>query len=179
MVEREVLGKVAPSDEFLNHPWSHIAHPHMGQIQNPNSASRVLKTELTQQRRPTEGSLGLATWIKVEGLAKNMVTFSTGIKVKSESEVAQSCQTLCDPMDWGLPGFFVHGIFQARILDWVAISFSRRSSWPREWTRVSCIVGRCFTIWATRKSTGIKQDPKPHNMCYRQTSWFLSVFQLW
>ena len=50
----------------------------------------------------------------------------------SESEVAQSCPTLCDPMDCRLPGFYVHGIFQARILEWVAISFSRRSSRPRD-----------------------------------------------
>ena len=49
------------------------------------------------------------------------------MKVKSESEVAQSCPTLSDPMDCSLPGSSVHGIFQARILDWVAISFSRIS----------------------------------------------------
>ena len=65
-------------------------------------------------------------------------------KVKSESEVAQSCPILCDPMDCSLPGFSVHGIFQARIMEWVAISFSRRSSCPRDWTRVSRIVGRHF-----------------------------------
>ena len=47
-------------------------------------------------------------------------------------------------MDRSLPGSSVHGIFQARILEWVAISFSRRSSQPRDWTWVSCIVGRCF-----------------------------------
>ena len=68
------------------------------------------------------------------------------LKVKSESEVAQSCLTLCDCMDCSLPGSSVHGIFQARILEWVAISFSRRSSRPRDRTRVSLIVGRCFTI---------------------------------
>ena len=55
-------------------------------------------------------------------------------------------------MDCSLPGSPVHGIFQARILEWVAISFSRRSSWPRDWTWVSCIVGRHFTIWATREA---------------------------
>ena len=48
--------------------------------------------------------------------------------VCSESEVAQSCLTLCDPMAYSLPGSSVHGILQARILEWVAISFSRRSS---------------------------------------------------
>ena len=49
-----------------------------------------------------------------------------------ESEVAQSCPTLCDPKDCSLPGFSVHGICQARVLEWVAISFSRGSSQPRD-----------------------------------------------
>ena len=68
-----------------------------------------------------------------------------------KSEIAQSCPTLCDPMDCGLPGSSVHGIFQARILEWVAISFSRGSSTPRNQTWVSCMVGRHFTVWATRE----------------------------
>ena len=46
------------------------------------------------------------------------------MKVKSESEVAQSCLTLSDPMDYSLPGSSVHGIFQARVLEWGAIAFS-------------------------------------------------------
>ena len=71
---------------------------------------------------------------------------------ESESEVTQSCPTLCNPMDFSLPGSSVHGIFQARILEWVAISFSRRSSWPRDWAQVSSIVGRLFTIWASREA---------------------------
>ena len=66
------------------------------------------------------------------------------------SEVAQSCPTPCDPMDCNLPGSSICGILQARILEWVAISFSRRSSQPRDQTQVSCITGRRFTIWATR-----------------------------
>ena len=53
-------------------------------------------------------------------------------KKESESEAAQLCPTLCDPMDSSLLGSFIHGIFQARILEWVAISFSRRSSSPRD-----------------------------------------------
>ena len=67
------------------------------------------------------------------------------------SEVAQSCPTLCDTMDCSLPGFSVHGIFQAIVPEWIAISFSRGSSQPRDWTRVSWIVDRCFTTWATRE----------------------------
>uniref|UniRef100_A0A8B9W6W4 60S ribosomal protein L7 n=1 Tax=Bos mutus grunniens TaxID=30521 RepID=A0A8B9W6W4_BOSMU len=51
------------------------------------------------------------------------------MKVQSESEVAQSCLTLSDPMDWNLPGSSVHGIFQARVLEWGAIAFSGMLSW--------------------------------------------------
>ena len=69
------------------------------------------------------------------------------------STVAQSCPTLCDPMDCSLPGSSVHGILQARVLEWVAISFSRRSPQPRDRPRVSHIMGRCFTIWATREDS--------------------------
>ena len=68
-----------------------------------------------------------------------------------ESEVAQSCPTLCDPMDCSLSGSSVHGIFQARVLEWIAISFSRGSFRPRNRTRVSRIAGRRFTVWATRE----------------------------
>ena len=68
------------------------------------------------------------------------------------SEVTESCPTLCDPMDCSPPGSSIRGIFQARILEWVAISFSRRSSQPRNQTRVSCISGRFFTNWAMKKA---------------------------
>ena len=66
--------------------------------------------------------------------------------------VAQSCPTCCNRMDCSLPGSSVHGILQARILEWVAIPFFRRSSWPRDWIQVFCIPGRFFTIWATREA---------------------------
>ena len=70
----------------------------------------------------------------------------------NECEVAQSCPTLCDPMDCSLPGSSVHGIFQAVVLEWIAISFSKGSSQPRDRTQVSCIVDRHFTVWPTGKS---------------------------
>ena len=54
------------------------------------------------------------------------ISFSNCMKVKSESEVAQSCPTLSDPMDRSPPGSSIHGIFQARVLEWSAIAFSRR-----------------------------------------------------
>ena len=74
-----------------------------------------------------------------------------------KSEVAQLCLTLCYPMDHSLPCSSIHGIFQARVLEWGAISFSRGSSQPRDWTWVSCIVGRRFTIWATREVSSLSQ----------------------
>ena len=67
------------------------------------------------------------------------------------SEVAQLCPTLCDPMDCSLPGSSLHGIFQAIVLEWIAISFSRGSSQSRDRTRVSRIVDRRFTVWATKE----------------------------
>ena len=68
----------------------------------------------------------------------------------SEVKVAQSCLILCDPLYHNLPGSSVHGILQARILEWVAISFSRGSSQPRDQTQVSHIAGGFFIIWPTR-----------------------------
>ena len=70
---------------------------------------------------------------------------------RKENEVAQSCLTLWDPMDCSLPGSSVHGILKARVLQWVAISFSRGSFQTRDRTWVSCIASGHFTVWATRE----------------------------
>ena len=86
------------------------------------------------------------------------------------SEVAQSCPTLCDPVDCSLPGSSAHGIFQARILEWVAISFSRGSSPPRDQTQVSRTVGRYFTVWATREVTP-KLWPESKKMIMCRGNW--------
>ena len=74
------------------------------------------------------------------------------VMYRCEGEVAQPCPTLCDPVDCSLPGFSIHGILQARILEWVTISFSRGYSQPRGRTQVSHIGGRCFNLWATREA---------------------------
>ena len=100
-------------------------------------------------------------------------------RVYNWNEVTQSCATL-DSMDYRVPGSSIRGIFQARVLEWVAISFSRGSSWPRDQTQVSHIAGRRFTLWVTREAlwlkTTTKKNLKFHSMilllvvviwCYR------------
>ena len=84
---------------------------------------------LNNQSNPEKGE---QNWRYCNFLISNYIT----------TYIAQSCPTLCDPMDCGPRGSSVHGIFQARVVEWVAISFSRESSWPRNWTQVSGIVGR-------------------------------------
>ena len=78
--------------------------------------------------------------------------FSVYRMTEVKALVTQSYLTLCDPKGCSPPGSFVHGISQARILEWVAIPFSRGSSWPRDQTQVSRIAGRFFTVWATREA---------------------------
>ena len=69
-----------------------------------------------------------------------------------EGLVAKSCLTLYDPMGCSPPGSSLHGTFQARILEWVAIPSSRGSSQPKDWTWIFCIAGSFFTDWATREA---------------------------
>ena len=79
------------------------------------------------------------------------ISISRGLSMEV-SKVTQSCPTLCDPVDCSPSGSSDHGILQATILEWVAISFSRGSSQPRDRTRVSHIGGRRFNLWATREA---------------------------
>ena len=70
-------------------------------------------------------------------------------RIEESESVAQLWPILCNSMDCSPPGSSVHGILQARVLEWIAIPFSRGSSQPRDQTQVSHILGRFFTIWAT------------------------------
>ena len=87
--------------------------------------------------------LPLVSYIQKEYKQSNSDSFE--LYHESESEVAQLCPTLCDPVDCSLLGSSIHGIFQARVLEWVAISFSRGSSQTRDQTWVFRIIGRLFT----------------------------------
>ena len=78
---------------------------------------------------------------------------------------------LCDPMDCSPPDFSVHGIFQARTLEWVAISCSRGSFQLRDWTQVSSIAGRVSTIWATREALSLASPALAGDSFYHCATW--------
>ena len=90
---------------------------------------------------PVDSGNSQKAWIHWLPLQLTSCVTTGRVKVK----VAQSCPTLCNPMD-----YTVHGILQARILEWVTFPFSRGSSQPRDWTQVSHTAGGFFTSWATR-----------------------------
>ena len=81
----------------------------------------------------------------------------------------ESCPVLCNPMYCSSPGSSVHGISQARILEWVAISYFRGSSGPRDWRPVSCIAGRFFTTWAIRECTEAPKTKYIHIFTYSKS----------
>ena len=89
-------------------------------------------------------------WTRVSCIGRRILyhctTWEAQREREREREVAQSCPTLCDLMDCSLPGSSVHGIFQARVLEWIAVPFSKESSRPRDRTWVSHIVDRCCTV---------------------------------
>ena len=96
-----------------------------------------------------------------------------GSRLASEKScclVAQSCLTLCDVLDCSPPGSSVYGISRVRILEWVAISFSRGSSWPRDWPCVSCIGRQVLYHWANREA------PEKRRETQQNEEWFYFLF---
>ena len=85
----------------------------------------------------------------------HLCTYSSSVVIPLHAKLLQSCPTLCDSMNCSLPGSSVHGILQARILEWVAVPFSRGASQLRDQIQVSCVEGRFFTIWATKEVCAI------------------------
>ena len=116
--------------------WSGLPFPSPGDLPDPGikPGSPALRGDALPSELPSLCSF------------KN---FPLKIFMKKSGSVSCSCLTLCWPHNCSPPGFSVLGILQARILEWVAIPFCRRSSQPSAQTQVSCIAGRCFTMWAT------------------------------
>ena len=88
--------------------------------------------------------------ISFQNLSLNHICKITFTILKVKVLVTQSCLALCDPIDYHPQSSSSHGIPQARILEWVASSSSRVSSWPRDQTQFSCIASRLFTVWVIR-----------------------------
>ena len=86
------------------------------------------------------------------------------------------CLTLCDPMDCNPPGCSVCRILQARILEWVTISFPRGSSWPRDRTQVSCIAGRLYCLSHQGKERSLQSKCQQASVCWGP--WVRGVFRL-
>ena len=92
-------------------------------------------------------------------------------------KVAQSCPILCNPMDYR-----VHGILQARLLEWIAFPFYRRSSQPKDQTQVSHIAGGFFTSWATRESSWVQSFQHRnflHSLGFNHSNITLSSLSIW
>ena len=83
---------------------------------------------------------------------KNQINFLAPWRYKRYKITTRIVFDSCDPMGWSPPGSSIHGILQARVLEWAAISFSRGSPRPRDWTWVSCVAGRHFNLWANREA---------------------------
>ena len=144
--------------------WSHSsgrgqrAHEHRGTRSTCDSpATQVTAGEqlllflqlllllvMMMKDRASQGSI-----IKITSL-KQTLWQNTGVSIRKTKGWQTLEMTLCNPLDCRPPGSSIHGILQARILELVAIAFSRGSSQCRDWTQVSCIAGRFFIIWATR-----------------------------
>ena len=142
--------------------WSGLLFPSLGDLPNPGIkplSPAWLVDSLPLRHLGSPNELGFGSKELLCGFWKTIRFLS---KWKEESEVAQSCSTFCNPMDCSPPGFSIHGIFQARILEWVAVSFSRRSSWPRDRTWVSHIAGRCFPIQNVMRTSWFHYYPFLH-----------------
>ena len=123
--------------------WKHLSN------QQPQKKKCYLKLSRTSRKY----SCHLPSSEKVSFLKEDWPSAQESINSAPFMCVSHSVMSsFCNPMDRSPPGSSVHGILQARILGWVAISISSRYDRPRDQTQVSCIVGRFFTIWATREA---------------------------
>ena len=117
--------------------WSGLPCPFPGDLPNPGIEHRSPTLQVASLPSEPPGKPTIILWL---------------CKGESKSHSVVSDPLRLNPMDCSLPGSSVHGILQARILEWVAVPFSRGSSQPRDPTQVSRIAGGFFIVWATRES---------------------------
>ena len=123
--------------------WSGLPCPSPGDLPNPG----------IKLRSPVWKADSFTVWVTKEVHIQNNAMYNSkhSVCVHVYVLVTQLCQTLCHPTDYSPPGSSVHGLSQARILEWVAIPSSRGYSQTRDQTLASCTAGRFSTVWATRE----------------------------
>ena len=149
-----ILGSVIKKEESATGLWELILKPRRAVEEKWSELSSITASGGTRGRPPC--------------IVPSPLTPISGLNYPVRVKVTQSCQTLCEPMDCGPAGSSVHGILQARVLEWVAVPFSRELSKPRDWTQVStCVADRFFTVWATREVPKLSNKPAiPKSLLY-------------
>ena len=141
---REIIAQIFPKVEFVHEdPCGNITKSYPQCLRSYFLACQSKATNFMKE------CLVTVMWFKAE-VGANLYWVKW-----SEVKVAQSCLTLCNPTDYR-----VHGILQARILEWVAFPFSRGPSQPRNGTQVFRIAGGFFTSWATREAQSLLRGPR-------------------
>ena len=137
------MGLVSPQyvESSSTRDWTHV--PCVGRQTHIHWATREVSQTLCFKVRKLSIYITISLCCTLEMMQHSKSTMK--VKVKS-------CPALWGPKDCNLPSSSAHGIFQTRVLEWVAISFSRGSSRPRDWTQVSSIASRRFIIRATREA---------------------------
>ena len=139
----------------------------------PFRSSEDLPNPGIKLRSPVWKADSFTVWVTKEVHIQNNAMYNSkhSVCVHVYVLVTQLCLPLCDPTDCNPPGSPVYGILQARILEWVAILFSRGSSQPRDQTQVSPIAGRFSTVWATREAPYRKYSSALKNFHFAFFQW--------
>ena len=151
---------VRAGDVSLSHPFS--IFPKEAQASAPDNLALILVLLLLSRERssfqrscifPFPHHPQLQLHLAYCSFPREALPLIFSQRVCMHAKSLQSFLTLCNSMNCSLPGSSVHRILQARIMKWVANPFSQGASWPKDWTHVSCIAERFFTVWATREAT--------------------------
>ena len=146
--------------------WSGLTFPPPGDLPDPGMEHSACISRWILYHWVTSEAIGICEHALKGGEGDKQFGVIDNRLLSHKHADAQSCPTLCNPMNCSPPGSSVYEISQARLLEWVDIFSFRGSSQPKDWTWVSRIVGRCFMIWATREASpwGHKESDKTERL---------------